>query len=954
MTKIKNKILIGFLVASTPIFAEYQVKIHLEKDNVNFEDASISGSASLTPETINRGDTSILSWNYQYADEVNIEGLGTYAASGSLSLSPLTTTTYKINAVNSNDDISDTLTLTVLQPNPNINFTSNSYRIGVGTSAELSWNVSNSTSVNIDNGIGTGLNTSGTYTISPTNDTTYTLVANGYEGITGQANLTIDVVPNSIISNFTSDRLNVTVGDTVNFYWNVSDTEALELLPYGVLNKSQTNQSVLQNSIGSISYSLKTTSLSGVTSQSSPITINTYGVPEITDFTVNGLTNINVEANDPLTFNWIGNNISKYTLDGSIVNGNTSNLNAPSTDGLKSYQIIGENEAGRSVTQSVSVNVVGVGSINTFTSPNTVFANAPFNLNWTTTNLTDLKISSTTGSGINNEINVTGNTQAVTPTSAGTYVYTLKGKNLADKESTGTKNVTVESDPTFTGFTVNGETSITVSPSAALSFVGTGYSSGATLQGRNSGNTANSTLPSSASATAGSTTYYASATKTLNNVTKYSTLRSVVITVVEGPTIGTITSPTNVFTNSAFTMSWTGTNATSYSIRGNVAASGVATTDVDLGTTTSRSITPTAAGTYTYTITATNAAGVTTTSTRTVTVEADPTFTGYTVNGSTAISVSPSEALSYAISGNSSGSTIVDRNSGNTANATNPTTANSSAGTSTYYAAVTKTLNGISRYSAVRSVSVTVVDAPTIGTITSPATVFANAAFSSSWTGTNVSNYTIRGNVAASGVSTTDVDLNTTASRSITPTAAGTYTYTITATNSVGVETTKTFSVTVVADPTISAFSASPTTLTVGATTTFSWTSANNGTLSINQGVGTVTGTSKAYVTTTAGTIVYTLTNSRVLNSVTRSATRTVTLTINSAKVCDWKTTAPVTMWTYVNGGMNPWQSSQYVYWNGATVFSSTGNPVFQTSFTNGGYQYTLTQSPATLCRQAI
>lgn len=279
MTKIKNRILIAFLAATTPVFADYQVKIHLEPEHVKFKDANISGNATLTPETINRGNSSTLSWNYQYADEVNIEGLGTYAASGSLSLSPLTTTTYKITAINGVDDLINTLTLNVIQPNPDITFTSNSYRIGFGTSAELNWNATNTNSVSIDNGVGTNLNANGSHTVTPTNDTTYTLIANGYEGLTGEAILTIDVVPNSIISSFASDKVNVTVGDSVNFFWNVSDSEALELLPYGLLNKSQTNQSVLQNTIGSNIYSLKTTSLSGVTSQSTPITINTYGIP---------------------------------------------------------------------------------------------------------------------------------------------------------------------------------------------------------------------------------------------------------------------------------------------------------------------------------------------------------------------------------------------------------------------------------------------------------------------------------------------------------------------------------------------------------------------------------------------------------------------------------------------------------------------------------------------------
>jgi hypothetical protein len=65
-----------------------------------------------------------------------------------------------------------------------------------------------------------------------------------------------------------------------------------------------------------------------------------------------------------------------------------------------------------------------------------------------------------------------------------------------------------------------------------LTYVGAGFSAGATLQGRNSTNTANisnTTAPS----TFGSYTYYAAATKTLNSNTRYSNLMSVVVNVVQ-------------------------------------------------------------------------------------------------------------------------------------------------------------------------------------------------------------------------------------------------------------------------------------------------------------------------------------------------------------------------------------------------------------------------------------
>ena len=165
----------------------------------------------------------------------------------------------------------------------------------------------------------------------------------------------------------------------------------------------------------------------------------------------------------------------------------------------------------------------------------------------------------------------TGVSRSITPTAVGTYTYTITATNAAGVSVTSTKQVIVETLPTFTGFTVNGAASITVAPSTALTFAGTGFSTGATLQGRNSSGTVNAALPSTASATAGTTTYYASATKTVNGVIENSVVRSVVVSVVSAPTITSITSPTPVFEDSAFTMSWAGTNATNYKIKSNLA-----------------------------------------------------------------------------------------------------------------------------------------------------------------------------------------------------------------------------------------------------------------------------------------------------------------------------------------------------------------------------------------------
>jgi hypothetical protein len=899
--KLKTLALILFL--SNNAYSDYQIIIPLDPKGIIMEETPINGNISLSPNSINRGGSSTLSWNYDYANEVDIKGLGKYGKVGSITVSPLASRNYEIEVTKGSQKKIENLFLTVIQPNQNITFNADKLRIGIGQPVNLSWDVENAEYVNIDNGVGSGLPLSGNVDVYPTLDTTFMLTAKGYEGVSDATEyLTIDVVNNSVINSFSASELNITKGDSVIFNWDVTDSEGLNLNPYGTVSGTPTgSQNITFNTSGSFDFTLESTSLNGTVVSSSPININVYNPAVINSYTINGSsTTIDASPNDTLNFSWDVSDAISYKLNGNFINDTTTSLVASSTTGTTQYTLEAFNGAGDSVSQSLSVNVVGLPVIDSFNGPNNAFTNSPLTLSWTGTGVSKYEIkSNNAASGISTTATDLGSslTTNSTPTTAGTYTYTLSAYNTANAKVDSTKTVIVEANPTFTGFTVNAGTNINVSPNAALTFVGSGFSTGATLVGRNSGNTANATLPSTAPATAGTYTYYAAATKSLNSVSRFSSLRNVVVNVIDAPVFGATTAPSTVFANASFTLSYSASNAVNYKIRANAAASGIATTDVDLGTATSTNITPTAAGTYTYTITATNNVGVATTTTRNVTVEANPTFTGFTVNAGTNINVSPSAALTFAGSGFSNGATLVGRNSGNTTNATLPATAPATAGTYTYYAAATKSLNSVSRYSALRNVVVNVIDAPVFVTITAPSNVFANTAFTMSYSASDAVNYKIRGNIAASGVSTTDVDLGTATSTNITPTAAGTYTYTITATNNVGVTTTTTRNVTVEANPTFTGFTVNAGTninVATSAALTFSGAGFSSGAALQGRDSGNSTNVAfPANAPATAGTYTYYAAATKSLNSVSRFSTlRSVVVNVVAAPVFG-ATTAP-------------------------------------------------------------
>jgi len=255
-----KKILTCIIFCGLPLIAssEYIVKIPLETSNIILNVPSeIKGSANLNPSTINRGESSILSWSYDYANEVNIDGLGVYGKSGSINVSPLATKNYNVTAKYGSISKYENLLLTVIQPNSNIVFNADKLRIGIGQPVNLSWNVENADNINIDNGVGSNLPSSGDLDVYPTIDTTFTLSAKDYNNNDILSSVFVDVVNNTIINSFNASSLNITKGNSVVFNWDVTDSEGLNLNPYGSVSGIPTgSQSITFNTSGSFDFTL--------------------------------------------------------------------------------------------------------------------------------------------------------------------------------------------------------------------------------------------------------------------------------------------------------------------------------------------------------------------------------------------------------------------------------------------------------------------------------------------------------------------------------------------------------------------------------------------------------------------------------------------------------------------------------------------------------------------------
>lgn len=157
-----------------------------------------TATLTVTPGTIEEGQTASLKWLTSNADTVTIEpGLGVVSPNGEQSVSPGQTTTYTLTAERGSEKAVSTATLTVtavaLPPSVSVNVSPSS--INSGEAATLSWQSSNADSVTIEPGIGS-VNLAGSLSVSPLDTTTYIVTASrGLEQASAQTTLQVETQP---------------------------------------------------------------------------------------------------------------------------------------------------------------------------------------------------------------------------------------------------------------------------------------------------------------------------------------------------------------------------------------------------------------------------------------------------------------------------------------------------------------------------------------------------------------------------------------------------------------------------------------------------------------------------------------------------------------------------------------------------------------------------------------
>ena len=453
------------------------------------------------------------------------------------------------------------------------------------------------------------------------------------------------------------------------------------------------------------------------------------------------------------------------------------------------------------------------GSLPTITrfvaSPAKVLPGQPSTLSWTVTGATTLAIDSGVGS-------VTGSFFVVTP--AATTSYTLTATN--DFGST-TAAVTVMAGrpPTITSFTAT-PAKVTAGQPSTLSWTVTGFPSLILNPG------VGAVTGTSVKVTPSTTAIY---TLTATNSFGSTTAR---VTVMAGraPTITSFkATPATVTAGQPSTLSWAVTGSPSLVI------------SPGPGTVTGTSVKTTPSTTTTYALTATNSFGsVTAAVTVTVVAGSPPTIGSF---AATPAKVTPgqSSTLSWAVTG----SPRLSVNPGVGA-VTGMSAKVTPSATTSYTLTATNSFG-----SATAAVTVMVGSPPIItGFAATPAKVTLGQSSTLSWAVTGSPGMAVNPGVGA------------VTGTSVTVTPSTTTTYTLTATNSFGSATaTATATVLPASPPVIGSFIANPTSVGPGLRTTLLWATSGATSVTIDHGVGTVTGSSVSVSPTAATTYTLTATN---------------------------------------------------------------------------------------------
>lgn len=281
-----------------------------------------------TPSTIVSGNTSTLVYAVENAESVTIDGIGQVdPRGGSIVVSPTTTTTYRLTARGGNTEESRSVTVTVTQP-PTVapSFTACAITpgtINAGQSATISYATQNATSVTISPGVG-NVGQNGSITVTPSQNTTYTLTATGGGGQTATCTLSLTVnqgpvTPPPTVVSFTANPTVITRGQSSTLTYNVEGADTITISGVGAVQGP--SGSVPVTPTQTTTYTLTARNAGGEVTRTATVTVNDAPVnpqPSLTACAATPATS--PRPGDPVVLSFTATNATAVTISPGIGN----------------------------------------------------------------------------------------------------------------------------------------------------------------------------------------------------------------------------------------------------------------------------------------------------------------------------------------------------------------------------------------------------------------------------------------------------------------------------------------------------------------------------------------------------------------------------------------------------------------------------------------------------------
>ena len=191
------------------------------------------GRIASSPREIVEGECTTLTWATTDATVQFVHpSVGDVPPSGSRSVCPTETTTYRLNAAGRGGVLDPPPAVTILvrpSQRPMGSLAASPGTIARGQCSTLTWTISRATSQSIDPGIGS-VAASGSLSVCPATDTTYTLAATGSRGeVSHAASVSVTVRDPSPSGGLDADPPSVEAGGCSSLVWSVLDAASVSL-----------------------------------------------------------------------------------------------------------------------------------------------------------------------------------------------------------------------------------------------------------------------------------------------------------------------------------------------------------------------------------------------------------------------------------------------------------------------------------------------------------------------------------------------------------------------------------------------------------------------------------------------------------------------------------------------------------------------------------------------------